>query len=92
MNQATQTSTTTPVNAQDLLAAELATYQRELPRLLAEGEEGRWVLVRASEVISTWDTFEDAIQVGYGRFGQTPFLVQQVLAEQPVARQPWQRS
>jgi hypothetical protein len=92
MNQASQASTNGPVKAQDLLATELATYQRELPRLLTDGEEGRWVLVRGSQVVSTWDTFEDAIQVGYDRFGQTPFLVQQVLTEQPVAQQPWQRS
>jgi hypothetical protein len=63
-----------------------------LPRLLAEGEEGRWVLLKGSEVISTWDTFNDAIQVGYNRFGEAPFLVQQVIPEQPLARQPWQRS
>jgi hypothetical protein len=92
MNQATQASTNTSVKAQDLLATELATYQRELSRLLTEGEEGRWVLVKGSDVISTWDTFEDAIQIGYDRFGQTAFLVQQVRAEQPVAQQPWQRS
>jgi hypothetical protein len=43
MNQATQASTNTSVKAQDPLATELAAYQRELSRLLAEGEDGRWV-------------------------------------------------
>jgi hypothetical protein len=85
-------SATGPPKAQDLLATELAAYQRELPRLLAEGEEGRWVLVQGDELVSVWDTFSDAIQAGYDRFGQTPFLVQQVLAAQPRAQAPWQRS
>jgi hypothetical protein len=91
MNNTTQGASTTP-KAQDLLAAELDTYHRELGRLLAEGHAGRWVVVKGNEVVSTWDTFDDAIQVGYDRFGQTPFLVQQVLAQQPVAQQPWQRA
>jgi hypothetical protein len=92
MNPTTTPAAASPPRAQDLLATELATYQRELPRLLSEGEEGRWVLVKGTGVISTWETFNDAIQVGYDRFGQAPFLVQQVLPEQPVAQHPWQRS
>jgi hypothetical protein len=43
-------------------------------------------------VIAALETFDAAIELGYDRFGLTPFLVQQVLAEQPVAQQPWQRS
>ncbi len=70
---------------------ELATYDRELPRLLAEGAEGRWVLIKDSAVVGTWDTFDAAIQVAYDRFGHVPFLVQQVLVQEPVAQQPWQR-
>src|SRR5690242_3460705 len=87
-----QTPSSKPPRAQDILAVELDTYQREFPRLLTEGQEGRWILIKGSEVISTWDTFNDAVQVGYDRFGHTPFLVQQVRAQQPTAQQPWQRS
>ncbi len=92
MSNITQVAVSQPPRAQDLLATELATYERELSRLLAEGEEGRWVLVQGPSEMSTWDTFADAVQAGYGRFGQTPFLVQQILTEQPVAQQPWQRA
>src|SRR4051812_12063307 len=91
MNPATQLPATSPPKAQDLLATELATYQRELPRLLTEGAEGRWVLVQGDVVISVWDTFNDTIQAGYDRFGRTPFLVQQVSSEQRLAQTPWQR-
>lgn len=92
MNTITPLPITSPPRAQDLLATELMTYARALPRLLAEGEAGRWVLVQGAEVVSVWDTFNDAVQSGYDRFGQTPFLVQQVLSEQRPAQTPWQRS
>lgn len=73
-----------PPRAETLLAAELATFERELPRLLAEGEEGRWALVHGDTVASVWDTCPDAVQAGDERFGLVPFLVQQVVAE-PIA-------
>ena len=88
MSETVPSSSTAPPRAQDILAVELATYDRELPRLLAEGAERRWVLIKDSEVVGTWDTFETTIQIAYGRFGHVPFLVQQVLALQPVAQQP----
>jgi hypothetical protein len=92
MNEVTLPSGAALPRAQDLLAVELQTYERELARLLAEGAHGRWVLIHGRDVIAVVATFEDAIQVGFDRFGLTPFLVQQVLAEQPVSQQPWQRS
>ncbi len=92
MNATLQTWHAAQPRAEEILAVELDTYRRELGRLLSEGEEGRWVLVKGDAVIGTWDTFDEAIEVGCDRFGQTPFLVQQVLTEQPVAQQPAQRS
>jgi hypothetical protein len=92
MNAAIDTVHAAPPRAEEILAVELNTYRRELGRLLSDGEEGRWVLAKGDEVVGTWDTFNDAIQVGYDRFGHTPFLVQQILAEEPVAQQPAQRA
>jgi hypothetical protein len=68
------------------LAAEWATYCRELPRLLAGGEEGRWALVQGNDVVSIWDTFADAVQAGDERFGLTPFLVHQIRGEERPVR------
>jgi hypothetical protein len=62
------------------LAAEAATYFRELSRLVAEGHEGRCVLIRGDKVESIWDTFDDACQAGRERFGFTPFLAQPIAA------------
>lgn len=53
----------------DAIRTEIRTYFRELPRLLAEGHEGRFVLIKGDQVISIWDTFDDACQAARERFG-----------------------
>jgi hypothetical protein len=58
---------------------EYAVYRRELPRLLDEGEAGRYALVKGDQLLSVWDTSGDAIQAGYQRFGlDDPFVVQKI--------------
>jgi hypothetical protein len=60
------------------LATEIATLFRELPRLLAEGQEGRFALVRGDTIAGIFDTFEDAYTAGYGRFAPEAFLAQPI--------------
>lgn len=75
------TTTTKPVTSPPAgtvppaLARELATYRRELPKLLEEGLVGRYVLIKEDQVLSTWDTQGDAIQAGRERFGLEPIFV-----------------
>ena len=88
----TNKSATLPPNAHELLAAEISTYERELARLVADGQEGRWVVIRTDQLIGIWDTFDDAIQAGYERLPPNPFLVRQIRAKTPVVRIPLQRT
>ncbi|MCI0703327.1 MAG: hypothetical protein L0241_19790 [Planctomycetia bacterium] len=60
------------------LRTEIETYYRELPRLLEEGEEGRYAVVKGNTVHRAWDTYRDALQYGYDKFGMEQFLVQVV--------------
>ena len=60
------------------LATEIHTYFRELPRLLAEGEDGRIVVVKGAELFGVWDTHHDAIQLGHERFPDGKFLAQEI--------------
>jgi hypothetical protein len=60
------------------LREEIITYRRELPRLLAEGHEARFVLIKGDKIISIWDTSQDAYQAGAARFGSEPYLAQRV--------------
>jgi hypothetical protein len=43
---------------------EMHTFRRELPRLLAEGNEGKWALIKGDEIIGVYDTIEDADRAG----------------------------
>ena len=40
--------------------------------------EGKFVLIRAKEVVDFYDDYTDAVRAGYERFGIIPFLVKKV--------------
>ena len=56
---------------------ELATYERQKARLVAESE-GKYVLIHGDVIAGVWDTYEDALKAGYGQFGLQQFLVKQI--------------
>jgi hypothetical protein len=60
------------------LATEIAVYLCELARLLEEGEAGRFVVIQGEHVLGTWDTYRDALQYGYERCGDHPFMAQRI--------------
>lgn len=60
------------------LRVELETFYRTLPQLLADGETGRWVLIKGTELHEVWDTYVDAKTYGYVVFKEPPFLVQRI--------------
>jgi hypothetical protein len=67
------------------LEREIATYQREKARLLAEGEHGRYALIHGDAVASVWDTWRDASQAGYEKFGLESFMIQEIREiERPI--------
>jgi hypothetical protein len=61
---------------------ELETYRRELPRLLEEGREGRFVLIHGDRLDSFWPDDGTAYGAGCERFGVSPFPVKQVLRDE----------
>jgi hypothetical protein len=68
------------------LYREWNTYRREVGRLLAEGGEGRYVLIKEEQVIGLWETHDAAMSAGYQRFPGQPFLVHPVQEREPVWR------
>jgi hypothetical protein len=62
------------------LEREIGTYFRELPRLIAEGQEGRYALIRDDELLSVWDTLAAASEAGHQRFGLERFMAQRIRA------------
>jgi len=60
------------------LEREVCTYYRELPRLIEEGHEGRYALIRDDELLSIWDTLDEAATAGHDRFGFERFMTQKI--------------
>jgi len=72
-------------------------YCREVGRLLAEGHEGRHVLIKGDEIIGVYDTWDEARVTGLQRYLLEPFFVHPIRVEEPYLRvrglnYPWPNS
>jgi hypothetical protein len=70
------------------LATEWNFYRREVGRLLIQGNDNRWVLIKGEEIIGIWDTRDEAFTIASERFFGQPVLVKQVLEWEPLLRLP----
>jgi hypothetical protein len=70
------------------ISTEANFYRREVGRLLADGQEGRWVLIKGEKIIGIWDTREEAFEVASNRFFRQAVLVKQILEWEPLLRIP----
>jgi hypothetical protein len=70
------------------LAREVEFYRREVGRLLAEGHEGKWVLIKGEEIIGIYDTEDAAMAEARERYlvPRQPCLVQKIQTYQRVSR------
>jgi len=68
---------------ESILQREIATYNRELPVLL--GKAGKFVLIKADAIEGIFDSYEDALSIGYERFGLEPFLVKRIAPTEQVS-------
>ena len=68
------------------LKVEWEFYRREVGRLLAEGNEGRHVLIKGEEIIGIFDTHLEASTEGSRRYFGQHYLVHQIQAEERVYR------
>jgi hypothetical protein len=70
----------------DPLYLEWNTYRREVALWLAEGQKGKWVLIKGETVVGLYDTFDAAWAEGCKRYLLTPMLVHQIQSEEPIYR------
>ena len=68
---------------ESILQKEIATYNRALPTLL--GKIGKFVLIKGDNVEGTYDSYEDALTIGYQRFGLDPFLVKRIAPTEQIS-------
>jgi hypothetical protein len=74
--------------ADDPLAQEWKTYKREVARLVAEGNEGKFCLIKGDEIVGIWESFSAAVAAGYERYGLTDLMVREINAIEPIYRIP----
>lgn len=61
-----------------VLDNELQTYEAHKEQLVG-ASEGKFVLIRETEIVGVYDSQPDALREGFERFGNVPFLVKQVV-------------
>jgi hypothetical protein len=61
-------------------------YRREVGRLLADGHERRFVLIKGEVLVGIWDTQEEAKAVSLERYLMQPCLIHQVRSREPIVR------
>lgn len=67
----------------EALTDEYAVYESRVAEWV-EGHLNDFVLIKGTEVVGFYTTYEEALSSGYERFGVAPFLVKQV-GPQPEA-------
>lgn len=75
-----------PARPGEPLAEEWETYRREVGRLLAEGHEGRYVLIKGNQIIGMWDTQAEAFATVDRCFPFQPVLVHQIQQRERILR------
>ena len=69
------------------LKEELEFFEAHRAEWLAQ-HKGRFALVKGQQLIGTFDTAENAYVDGVPRFGNTPFLIKQILEREPIVHAP----
>jgi hypothetical protein len=71
-----------------VLATEWETYRREVGRLIAEGHEGKHVLIHDDQILGLFATHDEALKEGHDRYllSREPFMVKLVLTNEPLLR------
>jgi len=64
------------------LAEEVATYEAHLPGWA--DREGQFVLIKGRDVLGFYPSYEEALEAGYDQLGLGPFVVKQILADEPI--------
>lgn len=70
------------MNADPRLEKDLEEYKRLLPTLVTD--EGKFALIGEGKFVGVYGTYEDALSIGYEKFGVKPFLVKKISAVEQV--------
>ena len=69
-----------PITRDQSLIPEKAFFERVKPRLIDEGHELEWLLVKGEEVVGIWPTYPEAAAVWKERFPRQVLLLRQLVS------------
>ena len=69
------------------LNREQAVFEANLPDWVPD-HEGKHVLIKGAEVVGFYETRDEALAVGYSRFGVVPLFVKRVCSSEPLHHIP----
>jgi hypothetical protein len=72
--------------ADSSIATEWRCFRREVGRLLEEGHEGKWVLIKDEQIIGIYETFRGAREIALQKYLGQSVLIQQVRSREPILR------
>jgi len=64
------------------------TWKAEMPRLLAEGYEGKFIIIKGEKIVGPYETREEARAAAHAAYPLQSFVVMQILEYEPVYRVP----
>jgi hypothetical protein len=68
------------------IATEWNFYRKQVGRLLAQGHEGKWLLIKGEEIIGIWGTEQQAKALQTQRFLMQDVLLKQICEREPIIR------
>ena len=66
----------------DALRTEVKAFDKLLPELLKDA--GKFALIHGSDLAGVYSSYEDALKIGYEKYGVTPFLVRRIAQTEQV--------
>jgi hypothetical protein len=73
-----------PAQPGNALAVEWELYRREVGRLLAEGHEGKHIVIKGDQIIGLYDTHLEALGAANQRFLGQSFLIRHILTRERI--------
>jgi hypothetical protein len=68
----------------DPMIDEMVTYRDRLPELLKD--EGKYVLIKGTEVVGIFENYEEAIKQAIDRFRDAPVFIKQIAQKEIMAQ------
>lgn len=67
-------------------AREWTCYLTHVAQLLADGQEGRWIIIEGERILGIWDTEEAAQRARQQQLAKRPVLLRQIREREPMVR------